>query len=102
MKQRFKIIARCFDKRGRVLSEATNNYTKSHPIQAHFARIAGQPERIYLHAEIAAILRAGDKPIHRIEVLRFDSLGNPVLAKPCPVCMEAIKAYGISDVIWSK
>lgn len=101
MRQKHKIIAKCLDAKGRVLSIATNSYKKTHPIQAHFARLAGQPERIYLHAEIHAILKAGDKKIHTIEVTRINSQGNSALAKPCPVCMAAIKAYGIKYVKWS-
>jgi len=58
----------------------------------------GQPLKIYLHAEIAAILKAGDKPIHRIEVLRTGKKGQHLNAKPCPICMAAIKAFGIKEV----
>ncbi|NJO92161.1 MAG: hypothetical protein HC831_26735 [Chloroflexia bacterium] len=101
MRQKHKIVAKCLDSKGRVISVATNSYKKTHPIQAHFAKMVGHPERIYLHAEIRAILRAGDKQIHTIEVSRINSQGNLALAKPCPVCMAAIKAYGIKFVKWS-
>ena len=52
-------------------------------------------EMIYQHAEVAALLRAGDKKVHRILVQRFDSQGNPKLAKPCLICQEAIKLWGV-------
>lgn len=84
-----------------MLSEATNRYDKTHPIQKYFAERVGHPTRVYLHAEIHAIIRAGDKPIHRIEVERHGKKGQQLLAKPCPICMEAIRAYGIKEVSWT-
>lgn len=98
MKTKHNLTARCYDKRGRLLSEATNRYDKSHPLQAYFAKKVGHPTRIWLHAEIHAIIKAGDKQIHRIEVERKGKTGNQLLAKPCPICMEAIRAYGIREL----
>ena len=95
MKKRYLLHAETYDSRGRKLSEAYNNYSKTHPIQAHFASIAGQPSRVYLHAEILAIIRAGERKIHTIKITNL----NGKLSAPCPVCMAAIKAYGISRII---
>jgi tRNA(Arg) A34 adenosine deaminase TadA len=95
------ITAQAFDKRGRLLSSAVNNYRKSHPIQAHFAELAGEKERIYLHAEIAALLRAGDAAVHSLRISRFNKKGDPVCAKPCKVCSLAIKHWKVSNVIHS-
>lgn len=96
--QKYFINARCYDKRGKLLSVAFNSYTKTHPLQAYFAQRVNLPEKEYLHAEIAAILKAKGKKIHRIVVERFDKHGQPALAKPCLICNEAIKAYGIKVV----
>lgn len=95
MKTRYKLKATCFNKRGDVLSVAENSYSKTHPIQAYFAAKVGQPHRKYLHAEIHAILRCKAKQIHHLAVERLDKAGNMLESTPCPVCMEAIKAYGI-------
>lgn len=97
MKQR--LVAKCYDKRGNLLSIGKNNYNKSHPLQAYFAKMVGMPERIYLHAEIDAILRAKGKRIHSIHVARYDKHGRSCLAKPCQICQEAIKAFGIQEII---
>jgi deoxycytidylate deaminase len=97
-KQRFFILAKCYNKRGHLLSIGFNSYAKSHPIQKHFADLVGMPEKEYLHAEIAAIIRAKDKKIFRITIERYDSSGNCVNAKPCPICMRAIQANGIQIV----
>jgi glucuronate isomerase len=97
-KKRYIIIAKCFDRKGNQLSFGTNNYRKTHPMMQHFAKIAGLPEKEYLHAEIQALLRVKDKQVYRLTVERYDSEGNPALAKPCAVCQEAIKAFGVSVV----
>ena len=98
MKARQFILAKCYDKRGLLLSVGVNSYSKTHPLQKHFAEKVGHNEREFLHAEIQAILRAKDKPIYRITIERYDRYGNPALAKPCPVCQEAIRAFGIQVV----
>ena len=97
-KRRFFILAKCYNKRGQLLSVGFNSYTKTHSIQKHFADLVGMPEKEYLHAEIAAIIRAKDKKIYRITTERYDAHGNPVPSAPCPVCLRAIKAYGIQII----
>jgi tRNA(Arg) A34 adenosine deaminase TadA len=96
-----KLLATCYDKRGKVLSVGENSYTHSHPLQAYFARKVGHHHKIYLHAEIAAILKARDKRIHKIHIERYDKQGNPMLAKPCPICEEAIRTFCISIISYT-
>jgi tRNA(Arg) A34 adenosine deaminase TadA len=93
------VRAAIFNKKGRELAIAENNYIKSHPLQAKFAIKVGQPDRIYLHAELACLtkLKRKDKP-YRILVERFKKDGSPGLAKPCAICDAALKAYGIKRV----
>jgi tRNA(Arg) A34 adenosine deaminase TadA len=98
MKARQYLIAKCYDKKGRLLSVGFNSYTKTHPIQRYFARKVGHAKKEYLHAEIAAIIRAKDKLIHKITIERYDRHGNPACAKPCKICQEAIQAYGIHQI----
>ena len=102
MKTRPLLTAKCFDKKGRLLSTATNSYSKTHPLQAYFAERVGHRAKIYLHAEIAAIIKAGDKQIHKIIITRYSPRTHKALnAKPCPICAEAIKAYGIKFVSYT-
>lgn len=90
--------AYCYDKRGRLIASANNSYNRTHPLQKHFAILAGKPEAIYLHAEIAAILRCGDRPIHKIRIERHTKDGKPARSKPCAICQLAIKVYNIKVI----
>lgn len=87
-----------------------NSY-KTHPLQAHFAAQTGNPCKLSIHAEVAAIAKAFD--VQRLEreqdlsrfkmyvarVLADDSLG---LAMPCPSCWAAITEFGIKYVEWTE
>ena len=79
-------------RRGRVVSVGFNSYTKTHPKQKHYATLAGQPNREYLHAELAALLRA-PRDSDTLMVVRLNKAGDPVCAKPCPVCVAAIHHF---------
>ena len=98
-KKKFTIKAIIYDKRGRVLSIGENSYQKTHPMQARHVESVGLPFKIFLHAEVHAILKCRDlKRAHKIAVFRFDSDGDPVNAHPCPVCMSAIREAGIGYI----
>ena len=79
-------------KGNRICGTGFNSYRKTHPAQAKYARIANQPKREYLHAEISALLRSPND-VDTLFVLRFNKQGNPVCAKPCPVCRVAIGIF---------
>jgi tRNA(Arg) A34 adenosine deaminase TadA len=94
-----QITAIIYDKRGRVLSVGQNSYVKSHPYQAELAQRVGEADRIFLHAEVHAITRCRDLArAHRIRVFRWNRAGRPMLARPCAICAEAIRAAGIQHI----
>ena len=94
------ITAIIYDRKGKVLSIGKNSYVKTHPVQAKYAEKVGLPEKKFLHAEIAAIIKCRDiARAHKIEVFRVGRDGKYLLAKPCPVCESAITASGIKQVI---
>ncbi len=96
MKVKHELTAIICDKKGKVLSIGKNSYIKTHPLQARHAERVGLPDKQFLHAEIHAIARCKDLgKAYRILVTRFGKSGEPLLAKPCPVCQSAIKAAGI-------
>lgn len=96
-----KLTARVYDKKGTLIAEGTNSYTKSHPVQANFAKLVGMDDRIYLHAEVAALLKCGIKKPHSIYIERRKKDGTLGNAKPCPICLRAIKHWGIQQVTFS-
>ena len=101
MSRKHVVKATVYDKKGRKLGEAYNSYTSTHPLQAHFASLVGKPDAVFLHAEILAILRAGDKKIHRLHIERYQVNGAPALAAPCPICRKAIAAFDIEHITYT-
>ncbi len=88
-----------FDKKGNVLSIGSNSYLKSHPYMKELATRHGMPYKIFLHAEVAAILKCNDlSKAHRILVTRTGRSGNLLLATPCKICQTAIAAAGIKII----
>lgn len=102
--KRFKLKATIRDKRGKILSIGFNSYVKTHPTQYHYAKKMGKPDAVFLHAEISALVKCKDlKNAYSIHVERYSKkTGRPLLAKPCPICMEAIKQAGITHVKYTR
>ena len=93
------LTAIIYDRKGRVLSIGQNSYIKTHPLQALHARKVGLEHRIYLHAEIAAIVRCADiTRAWRMQIIRFGRNGQPANAAPCAVCMSALAATPIREI----
>jgi deoxycytidylate deaminase len=88
-------------RKGRIICSATNLEGKTHPYQSRLACQAGEPYRVSLHAEIRALIRAGDRPADTLVVGRVNKSGNLCLSKPCAVCQLAIGESGIQDVYYS-
>ncbi len=98
MTTKLTIKATVYDRKGRILSTGVNSYVKTHPKQQHFANCANLPEKSFLHAEIAALVKIRHGVAHKIKVERYGKSGQPLNAEPCPICKLAIKAAGISFV----
>ena len=101
-KQQQDMTAIIYDRKGKVLSVGRNSYVKTHTLQAKHAEKVGLPDKQFLHAEVHAITKCRDlSKAHRIAVYRYGKSGQPLLAKPCPVCQSAIESVGIEIVEWS-
>lgn len=97
-----KVAAIITDKRGIPLASATNLAKKTHPKQAYFAWLVGERDKVYLHAEMAALIRNKSEDARYLHVLRLGRDEKIRMAKPCAVCMEGILADGdITDVFYS-
>ena len=98
MSTKYLITAEIYDRKGNLLSSGKNSYTKTHPLQKMYAVKANQPQKQYLHAEIAALIKCRSLDAYKIVIKRVDKLGNTKLAAPCEVCQLAIKEAGIKVV----
>lgn len=100
VKRRQQIVtAFVYDKRGRLLSVGNNSYKKTHPLQAKYSRKTSNPHRIYLHAELDALLKARSRGTpHKIVVMRVNKEGVFCNAAPCECCKRAIKDFDVKVV----
>ena len=89
-----RVYAVILDKRGRLVSESSNSYSKTHTKQAEFAEKVGLPDKIFGHAELIASIKDKNKRGVKVVVARVDSLGNPCNSAPCKICSRAIKEHG--------
>lgn len=97
------IVAIVKDKRGRILSIGKNSYVKTHTIMFKLGKEVGEPNKIFLHAEVDAIIGCSNiNKAHSIHVYRKLKSGKYGLAKPCKICMKAIQDAGIEVVTWSE
>ena len=97
-----RLAAICLDRKGKVLGRGVNSYTRTHPLQKHFAVLAGMSEeKSFLHAELQAVLRSRDKEIHTVFVARVLKDDTISLARPCAACMKALKAFGVEKVVYT-
>lgn len=72
---------------------------KTHTMMARLGAQVGLKDKIFLHAEVAAIIKCRDiSKAHRIFVSRTMKDGSMGLAKPCPVCAKAIQLSGIKII----
>lgn len=80
------------DGRGRIVSEGSNSYQKTHPQMAKVSKRLGLVKE-FCHAEQLALLRAKGRGC-KLYVVRVDRNGNPQNSNPCPVCSFLIKESG--------
>jgi len=96
---KFRHAAICLDNKGRIVSWATNS-RKTHPLQAEYARRTGKEQKVSLHAEIAALIRARDD-IETVVVARINKRGDLRNSRPCPICRLALEEAGVKEVWFS-
>ena len=88
--------------RGKIVAKGVNQDTKSHPLQARLAEMVGLDDKIYLHAEVSALIKC-KSDVDTIVVARLgghdgDELRN---AEPCPICKLALKNAGIRHIYYT-
>lgn len=97
---KYKLGAVIKDRWGETISTGWNK-RKTHPTQHRHATAAGSPDRIYLHAEIDAIVKLAKddtwRAAYSMTIVRLTRKGKLGMARPCPVCMRALKEL---DIRW--
>ncbi len=96
-------------KRNKIVSAATNSYTKTHPIQKwaaeRTARLYGKEYELkqYLHSEILSIIKSKGEPADTIVVCRVGGHGGKELRKsrPCAICSAFLIRHGIYNIHYS-
>ena len=86
----------------KVITHAVNQDKKSHPLQARFADMVGLSEKIYLHAEISALVKCRSE-VDTIVVARLGGHSGHEIrnAKPCPICSLALQQSGIEHIYYT-
>lgn len=98
--KQYSVIAMTLDTHGKLISIGTNSYEKTHPLQAKYARMTGNPHRIYLHAEIDALTTLKRIQPRTLIVARVNRFG-PCNAMPCDICSRAAVDLGINKVVYT-
>lgn len=97
-------------KRNKIVSVATNSYTKTHPVQKwaaeRTARLYNQKDyslKQYLHSEIRAIIKAKGESADTIVVCRVGGHGGEELreARPCKICSAVLIENGVYNIYYS-
>lgn len=61
--------------------------------------LAGEPaERVYLHAEVAVLLKSRNSEVYSVLVQRFTANGEYAMARPCKTCFAGLKLFGVKEV----
>ena len=98
-RKRYELIATAFDKKGRVIGAGINDYKKSHPLMRLYSEKSGDAEeKIFKHAELAALLSSGNKQVHSMLIQRFDVNGEPAMSMPCMTCQCMLRDFGVKEV----
>lgn len=88
--------------KGKIIATGFNDYKKTHPLQKYFSVKAGLPEKRYCtHAELQALLRCGTKQPKTLYVSRLLKDGSQGMARPCPACIEALRAFGVNTIVYA-
>ena len=93
MKGQSRHYACLVNKKGQIIAESANSYSVSHTKQFHYAKKVGRPEAIFLHSEMACLLKDRKRQGVKLFVARVDSKNRPCYSAPCEICVRALQDY---------
>ncbi len=95
---KYKLAAVIF-KGSKIISVGYNSVKKTHPL---IKLLSHRDDKLYLHAEIHAILRAKECEGADLLVVRIRNDSEEFsMSKPCKMCERFIRRSGIRNVIYS-
>lgn len=97
--EQYHLGAIILDRRGNILSTGFNSSQKTHPKQLLYNKYKNNA-RIYLHAEIDALVKCKAKPYVMI-IARINRKGELRIAKPCDGCIEAIRHSDLKKIYFT-
>jgi deoxycytidylate deaminase len=98
--KRFFVAAATIDSNGKIIAIRLNSYMKTHPMMARYALNLDKQYKVYLHAEIAALV-ASNRKATDIFVARMTRDRKFAYAKPCYICEMAIREAGIKRIYYT-
>ena len=87
-------------KRGRIISEAANSYTKTSTVMAKAAKRLKLDSKTFCHSEQLALVRSKGKG-YKLVVARVLADGSKANSQPCPICALLIRESQIEIVEYS-
>ena len=98
--KQYTVYASIVDKKGQVISTGKNSFIKTHPKQYIYNQYKN-PFKIFLHAEIDALLKYKSDSGYMMIVARMTKTGMIRSAKPCHGCFQAIKESNIKKIFYT-
>ena len=80
--------------KNKVVSIGRNSDSRTHPVQAKYAKRTDQIHKQRLHAEISALVKARSK-IDAIYVFRISKTGEWKYSLPCKICQLALNEANV-------
>jgi tRNA(Arg) A34 adenosine deaminase TadA len=99
-KNKYIVGSIALNEKGKKVAVAFNSYTKTHPRMKELGKKVHKEDKVYLHAEIGALIKAKGKA-KKLVVARLLADNTFAISKPCPICMEAIRQAEIDEVYYT-
>jgi tRNA(Arg) A34 adenosine deaminase TadA len=96
----YKVGCILLDRKGNIVSRGYN-IGRTHPLQAAYARKVNEHHKIYLHAEIHALVKCRVDPYHAV-VIRIGKLGVVRGSRPCPICTYGLRVAGVKRITYAE
>lgn len=84
------------------MKEGWNSFIRTHPLQKESSILAGNENRIYLHAETHAISRIRYPDLCKMKgivVIRLNKHLETMYAAPCECCTKMLQRYNIETIV---